>query len=92
MIILIIILSILVLGLTFTTINLLRKNEKQEDVLLGYLDYLDKISRVIEISDKKLNQVDARGSFESDDEVGFFFQQIKELQKILNEFILKEVK
>ena len=40
----IIILSILVVTLGFTTFNLLRKNEKQEDILAGYLDYLDKLS------------------------------------------------
>jgi uncharacterized membrane protein YukC len=77
MIIAIIILSVLVLALGYTTYNLLRKFEKQEDILAGYLDYLDKISRVIEVSDEKLKQIDSRGTFESDDEVGFFFQQIK---------------
>ena len=90
MIITIIILSILVITLGYTTINLLRKNEKQEDILAGYLDYLDKLSRVIEVSDTKMKEVDARGSFSSDDEVGFFFQQIKGLQDILNEFQLEK--
>jgi hypothetical protein len=52
---------------------------------------LDKLSRVIEVSDEKLKAVDARGTFSSDDEVGFFFQQIKGLQEILNEFILKKL-
>ena len=87
----IIILSFLVVILGYTTYNLLRKNEKQEDILAGYLDYLDKLSRVIEVSDEKLKQIDSRGTFESDDEVGFFFQQIKGLQDILNEFKLKKV-
>ncbi len=91
MIIAIIILSVLVITLGFTTINLLRKNEKQEDILAGYLDYLDKLSRVIEVSDEKLKSIDARGTFESDDEVGFFFQQIKGLQDILNDFQLKKL-
>ena len=91
MILAIIILSILVVVLGYTTINLLRKIEKQEDILTGYLAYLDKISRVIEVSDEKLKTVDARGMFSSDDEVGFFFQQIKGLQEILNEFILKKL-
>jgi len=91
MIITIIILSILVVTLGFTTFNLLRKNEKQEDILAGYLDYLDKLSRVIEVSDEKLKSIDARGTFESDDEVGFFFQQIKGLQDILNDFQLKKL-
>ena len=90
MIIAIIILSILVVVLGYTTYNLLRKNEKQEDILAGYLDYLDKISRVIEVSDTKMKEVDAKGSFSSDDEVGFFFQQIKGLQDILNEFQLEK--
>ena len=87
----IIILSILVVTLGFTTFNLLRKNEKQEDILAGYLDYLDKLSRVIEVSDEKLKSIDARGTFESDDELGFFFQQIKGLQDILNDFQLKKL-
>ena len=90
MIITIIILSVLTVALGFTTFNLLRKFEKQEDILAGYLDYLDKISRVIEVSDEKLKSIDARGTFESDDEVGFFFQQIKGLQGILNEFQLEK--
>jgi len=90
MIIAIIILSVLVVTLGFTTRNLLRKFEKQEDILAVYLDYLDKLSRVIEVSETKMKEVDAKGSFSSDDEVGFFFQQIKGLQDILNEFKLEK--
>jgi hypothetical protein len=90
MIIAIIILSILVVTLGFTTRNLLRKFEKQEDILAVYLDYLDKLSRVIEVSETKMKEIDAKGSFSSDDEVGFFFQQIKGLQDILNEFQLEK--
>ena len=91
MIIAIIILSVLVVALGYTTYNLLRKFEKQEDILAGYLEYLDKISRVIEVSDEKLKEIDSRGTFESDDEVGFFFQQIKGLQDILNDFQLRKL-
>ena len=80
-------LAILILG--FTTWNLLKKNEKAEDILLGYLDYLDKISRVIEVADNKVKKIDIKGSFESDDEIGFFFKQIKQIQEILNDFQLK---
>ena len=54
----IIILSLVVVVLGFTTINLLRKNEKQEDILVEYLKYLDNISRVIEISDEKVKKAD----------------------------------
>jgi hypothetical protein len=91
MILTIAILSILVVILGFTTFNLLRKNEKQEDILAGYMTYLNKISQTIEAADKKIQEIDIKGSFKSDDEVGFFFQQIQSIQTILNSFIIKNV-
>ena len=87
----IIILAIIVVVLGFTTINLLRKNEKQEDILLGYLKYLDNISRVIEVSDEKIKKIDIKGSFEGDDEVGHFLQTIKQIQEVLNDFNIKKI-
>ena len=87
----IVILSVIVVVLGFTTINLLRKNEKQEDILLGYLQYLDNISRVIEVSDEKINKLNIKGSFESDDEIGFFFKTVKQIQEILNDFNVKKL-
>ena len=91
MIIAIVILSLMVVILGYTTFNLLRKNEKQEDILLGYMSYLNKISDIIEMSDKKLKEVDARESFKSDDEVGFFFESIKQIQSVLNQFNIKNL-
>ena len=88
----IILLSIIVILLGFTTLNLLRKNEKAEDIVVGYLTYLDQISRVIEAADVKIKKIDIKGSFESDDEIGFFFKQMKKIQEILNEFQLKKFK
>ena len=87
--IVIICLSVLVVILGFTTLNLLRKNEKAEDILVGYLEYLDKISRVIEAADTKVKQIDIRGSYESDDEIGWFFKEVQRIQEALNEFTLK---
>ena len=84
-------LLVIVVILIFTTFNLLKKNERQEDVLVEYMKYLDKISQVIEISDKKLKKIDALGRFEADDEVGFFFKGIKQIQEILNEFKIRKV-
>ena len=91
MIITIVILSLLVVILGYTTFNLLRKNEKQEDILIGYVSYLNKVSDIIEMSDKKLKEIDARESFKSDDEVGFFFESIKQIQSILNQFNIKNL-
>ncbi len=80
------VLSVIVVALGFTTINLLRKNENQEDILAGYITYLDQLSKIIEFSDEKLKKIDERGIFKSDDEIGFMYEQIKELQKVLSNF------
>jgi uncharacterized membrane protein len=91
MIILIIFLVGLSAVLGFTTYNLLKKNEAQEDILASYMTYLNKMSDIVEFSDKKLKEVDEKGTFKSDDEVGFFFEQIKALQDILNSFNVKNL-
>jgi len=85
-------LSVLVVILGFTTFNLMRKNEKQEDILAEYLQYLDRLSKTIDVSDKKLKEIDRAGTFKSDDEVGYFFKSIQDIQDILNDFKLKEIK
>lgn len=91
MIVAVIILSVLVVILGFTTFNLLRKNEKQEDILAGYMTYLNKISDYIEATDKRLNEIDNKETFKSDDEVGFFFEQLKNIQSVLNSFNVKNL-
>ena len=91
MIVLTIILGLMVVVLGFTTFNLLKKNERQEDILAGYMEYLSRISGIIELSDKKLKEIDHKGSFESDDEIGFFFQSVKQLQEALNAFQIKNL-
>jgi hypothetical protein len=92
------ILLTLLLILSYTTFNLLRKNEKLEDmvenqskILSGYMSYLNKITDIIEHSDKRLKEVDSKGSFKSDDEVGFFFEQLTSIQEILNKFNIKNI-
>jgi len=89
MIITIIILSLLVVTLGYTTFNLLRKNETQEEILLSYLDYLNKISGIIDFSDQKMKEIDSKETFKSDDEIGFFFEQIKQIQDVLNQFKIR---
>jgi len=86
------VLSVLTILFGFTTRNLLRKNEKQEDILGEYMNYLDRLSRTIEASDKKLKEIDQKGTFSSDDEVGQFFKSVQQIQEILNDFKLKEIK
>ena len=79
-------LGCLVVILGFTTFNLLKKNEKQEDILAGYQNYLDSLSRIVEFADEKIKTIDSKGIFKTDDEVGFIYEEIKNLQKVLSNF------
>ena len=49
-----------------------------------YESLIIEIQNIIEFATTKLKQVDAKGHYEADDETGFFFQQLKELQELLN--------
>ena len=57
MILALIFLGLMVVVLGYTTFNLLRKNEKQEDILAGYMTYLNKISDTIEMAETKMNEI-----------------------------------
>ena len=80
------ILSLLVVIFGYTTFNLLRKNEKAEDILLSQQEFIDKLTTQINYSEKKLEQIDNKGLFKSDDEIGWFFNEIKVLQNKLSQF------
>ena len=86
MIALVIILSIMVVVLGFTTYNLLKKNEKAEDVINSYQRHITEVSEIIEFVDKRLTELDIKGHFQSDDEIGFFFQRIKLLNDLLKRY------
>ena len=89
MIILLTTLSILVVVLGFTTINLLRKNEKAEDIIFSYREYITQVTDVIDQSNRKLDEIDQKGTFKSDDEIGWFFEKVKLIQEILDQYRLK---
>ena len=80
------VLGLLVVIFGYTTFNLLRKNEKAEDILVSQQEFIDKIEETITFSEKRLKQIDNQGLFKSDDEIGWFFNEIKVLQKKLSQF------
>lgn len=84
-----ILLAILVGVLGFSTWNLLKKLEKLEDTVQNQQKYVEDISNVLEDSSKRLREIDSNGSFSSDDEVGFFFENLKQIQSVLDAYILK---
>ena len=88
MLVAIIILSILVIVLLVAVRNLLIKVEKYEDVTVDQTEYLQNISNIISDSQKHLRNLDEKGVFQADDEVGYFFEQMKNVQKELNRYML----
>ena len=69
----------------------MKKNEQQEDILVEYMKYLNKLSKAIEVSDMRLKKLDAQGRFKSDDEIGFFFKTVMTIQDLLNGFKTKDI-
>ena len=82
----IITLSVIVLTLGYTTFNLMCKNEKAEDVINSYQTYIIDVTETVEFIDVRLKEIDEKGAFKSDDEVGFFFERIKMLNSALKSF------
>ncbi len=80
------ILGLVVVILGYTTFNLLNKNEKAEDILVSYQEFINNVNTQINESDKRLKEIDQRGIFKSDDEIGWFFNEVKEIQKNLSRF------
>ena len=76
--------------LSYIIRNLLIKVEKYEDVTVDQTQYLQNISNLIGDSKKHLTKLDERGVFQSDDEVGYFFNQMKLVQKELDRYMLPE--
>ena len=77
-----IILTIITTTLGFDLFNLLKKNESLED-------FIAKQSEAIQNCDQRLKQIDSKGIFYADDEIGWFFKEIQKIQEALNEFTLK---
>jgi hypothetical protein len=88
--ILLAILVIVILGLGYVVYNLNRKVIKQEEILEYQVGYLRNVSYLISESKIYVEQLDEKGAFRSDDEVGVFFNFMKEIQETINAYRLPE--
>ena len=61
----------------------LRRINQYEELILQF-------QQIITFATEKMKLVDAKGHYESDDETGFFFKQLKELQFLLNDIFENE--
>jgi hypothetical protein len=65
---------------------LIRRNGALEKAVNDQQQYIDAISIVISDSDRRLRELDTMGAFEADDEVGTFFQNLREIQTSISQF------
>ena len=79
-----IILGLVAITLGWTTFNLTRKVERLETWVE---DYAQRVRR----TQQTLKEIDNRGNFEADDEVGVIFDSIKETIDELNEITQEEL-
>ena len=68
----------------------MKKNEKLEDAINKRDTYIDSISNLMTESNRKIKEIDSKQIFESDDEIGWFFKGIKEIQDLINEYNIKK--
>ena len=81
--IILVILLTLSISISFVAIrNLIKKNEAMED-------FINKQSDAIAACDTRLKQIDHKGVFYADDEIGWFFEEVKKIQEALNEFRMR---
>ena len=80
--IIIAILSALLITAGIAIRNLIRKNEILEDFIAAQSEAIDNCNR-------RLTQIDDKGFFVADDEIGWFFTEVKKIQEALNEFRLR---
>ena len=81
---------LLLATISYVIINLLRKNEKFEDMIETQNQYIQTISELMTESNKKIKEIDSKQIFQSDDEIGWFFTGTKEIQDLINEYNIKK--
>ena len=82
MIILSIALTLVITTSFFIIRNLMKKNETLED-------FIAKQSEAVNECNRRLLEIDDKGIFYADDQIGFFFKEVQKIQDALNEFTLK---
>ena len=79
-----ILLGVIASFLGVVTFYALKRINAYEDIILNFNNTIDLIKH-------QLKLIDQKGTFESDDEVGFFFEEIKQLGENLGELFETEV-
>jgi hypothetical protein len=67
--------------------NLMKKVEKLESMIDIQEKYITDFYDLVKQSEVKIKEIDSKQLFQSDDEVGFFFNNLKTIQEALSDYI-----
>lgn len=85
-----VILLVALVIMSFLVYNLYNKVFRQEVIIESQIEYLRNVSSVIVESKLYIDKLDEKGIFRADDEVGVFFNFMKEIQENINSYRLPE--
>jgi hypothetical protein len=80
------ILITLIVAVSYACYNLFTKTEQLEKIVDRQNQYITNISELIELSNKKIGESEVAQAFKADDDIGFFFETLQEIQTQLNSF------
>jgi hypothetical protein len=87
------ILGLISIGLWISTIvgyiiwNLNNKVVKLEQIAAKQKIIIDSVAAIVEESNKQLHQVDLTEAFKADDQIGFFFRNLQNIQDSLSHYL-----
>jgi len=67
--------------------NLNQKVAKLEQITTKQKIVIDSVTAIVEESNKQLAQADLTEAFKSDDQIGFFFRNLQNIQDSLNHYL-----
>ncbi len=71
--------------------NLNKKVAKLEQIATQQRVIIDSVAAIVSESDKQLKAVELTQAFNSDDEIGFFFKNLKAIQDSLNYYLNNQI-
>ena len=78
---------ILILIIGWAIRNLWIKNKKLTKIVEEQDRYLKSVYDGIKYSQERVKEIDSKQIFQSDDEIGWFFTNLKKLQEVLTDYI-----
>jgi 6-pyruvoyl-tetrahydropterin synthase len=77
----------IIVTLGYIIYNLMIKVEKLETTNETQEKYILEFYQLVKYSEERIKEIDSKQLFQSDDEVGFFFTNLKNIQEIISDYV-----